>query len=100
MTLETKMMEKQLQIILTGSIFVEDAQETKETLTTIIDEGNIDFLIDLSRVDYIDSSGLGMLVSVNKLAVKKGGGVIIKGLQGIVKELFELTRMNRVFEIQ
>ena len=97
---ETKMVNDQMQLILTGSIYVEDAKEMRETLTSFIDKGQTSFLIDLSQVDYIDSTGLGMLVSIRKRAIQGGGNIKLQGLQGLVKELFEMTRLTKVFEIQ
>ena len=58
------------------------------------------FLLDLEKVDYIDSSGLGVLVAINKRTLQNRGKLIIKGINGLVKELFELTRLTKVFEIQ
>ena len=97
---ETKIVDEQLQVILTGSIYVQDANAMRKTLNTFIDNGQMSFLIDLSQVDYIDSTGLGMLISVRKQAMLSGGSVRLKGLNGLVKELFELTRLTKVFEIQ
>ena len=56
-------------------------------------------MLDLSHVDYINSTGLGMLVSIQKQARKCGGSIQFKGIQGLVKEVFELTRLINVFEI-
>ena len=89
---------EQIQVTLSGNIYVEDAAKMREALTSLIGSGHTSLLIDLSRVEYIDSTGLGMLVFLQKQAVKKGGSIRLKGLQGIVKELFELTRLSTVFE--
>jgi len=96
---EVTVTPKQLQVILSGNIYVEDAQAIRESLIGYIDQGNSSISIDLSDVDYIDGSGLGALALVNKQAQMKGGRVEIKGLRGRIKELFELTRLNKVFEI-
>ena len=100
MIMETRMAGNQMQVVLTGSIYVEEAAEIRGKLTSIIDKGQISLFIDLSQVDYIDSTGLGMLVSIHKRVLLRGGSIKIKGLQGLVKEVFELTRMTKVFEIQ
>ena len=63
-------------------------------------KGHNMFIVDLGAVDYIDSSGLGTLVAIHKRALQNGGCVVIKGLHGLVKDLFEMTRLNKVFEIQ
>lgn len=90
----------QVRVLLSGRIYVEVATTIREKLFPYIDQGYKNFLIQLSEVDYIDSSGLGVLVALQKKAVQNGGGVSIQGLHGHVKELFELTRLTRVFNIQ
>lgn len=85
---------------LTGSLYVEEAAALREKLLEYIQAGRRNFAIDLRSVDYIDSSGLGVLVAIQKRALQSGGKVVIKGLQGTVKELFEMTRLTKVFEIQ
>ena len=85
---------------LSGSIYVEEAAQIRESLIGYIDNGHKTFIVDLEKVDYIDSSGLGTLVAIQKRALQNGGSVVIKGLHGLVKELFELTRLDKVFEIQ
>ena len=83
-----------------GSIYVEDAAQIRESLIGYIEKGHKTFVVDLGNVDYIDSSGLGTLVAIQKRALQNGGSVIIKNLKGLVKDLFELTRLTKVFEIQ
>ncbi|QDR82784.1 STAS domain-containing protein [Sporomusa termitida] len=96
---EFSVVDNEVQVTLTGSIYVEEATAIRAKLIEYIDQGFRRFVITMQNVDYIDSSGLGVLVAVQKRAVQNGGGVAIKGIQGIVKELFELTRLNKVFEI-
>ncbi len=56
-------------------------------------------LIDLQEVTFIDSSGLGALVSAMKIVRSAGGKLFICSVNDQVKMLFELTKMDRVFEI-
>ncbi|HWR08903.1 STAS domain-containing protein [Sporomusa sp.] len=96
---EFSVVNNEVHVTLTGSIYVEEATAIRAKLIEYIDKGFKRFIITMQNVDYIDSSGLGVLVAVQKRAVQNGGGVAIKGIKGIVKELFELTRLNKVFEI-
>lgn len=89
----------QVTVSLAGAIYVEDAAGLKEELFEELRCGTKNFEIDLTKVSYIDSSGLGVLVAVQKQAVRSGGRVILRGLNGVVNELFQLTRLNKVFEI-
>jgi len=56
-------------------------------------------LVDLAEVRFIDSSGLGALVSGFKNAVAFKGVLALTGFQDQVRSMFELTRLNRVFDI-
>lgn len=100
MTSHIEIMENQVIVQLNGSIYVEEATAIREQLLEYIEQGHVEFVINLGNVDYIDSSGLGVLVAIQKRALQKNGKVIIRELRGLVKELFELTRLTSVFEIE
>jgi len=90
----------QIMMTVNGSIYVEEAARIREELISYLDKGYKYFVINLGNVDYIDSSGLGVLVGAQKRAIKNGGSVRIQDIRGVVKELFELTRLTKVFEIE
>ncbi len=71
----------------------------KERMLQLFDEGKYQLLIDLSGVRFIDSSGLGALVSGFKNASAHDGNLKLCCLQPQVRSMFELTRLHRVFEI-
>jgi len=56
-------------------------------------------VLDLSTVEFIDSTGLGALVSCLRQAHASGGEIKLTGLTNSARALFELVRMHRVFEI-
>lgn len=76
-----------------------NAGELKSELSKLFDAGEKNILIDLKDVHFIDSSGLGVLVSGFKNASICQGSFKLAGLQAQVKSMFELTRLQRVFEI-
>lgn len=73
--------------------------DLKAQMIKLFDEGRHDLVIDLQTVRFIDSSGLGALVSGFKNASSRNGSLKLAGLQLQVKSMFELTRLHRVFEI-
>jgi len=97
---ETKFMNEQMYIYISGSIYIEEATEMRENFIYLINKGHKMFVVDLAQVDYIDSTGLGMLVFARRQILQKGGSMTITGLQGLVKDLFEMTRLDILFEIQ
>ena len=74
------------------------AADFKGKIVDWINAGNLRIILDLSQVDFIDSSGLGAIVSCLK-TLGGNGDLIICGVQETVMSLFQLTRMNRVFQI-
>jgi anti-sigma B factor antagonist len=83
-----------------GEIYVEDAAKLRTLILDIIDKGVTNVTFDMSETTYIDSSGIGILVTINKRTMQKNGKLVLKGLQGMVKEIMELTCMDRVFTIE
>lgn len=73
--------------------------ELKETILHLIEQGEVKIIVQLEQVRFIDSSGLGALLSGYKNAAAKSGKLAIANMQQQVLSMFELTRLNRVFEI-
>ncbi len=73
--------------------------ELKAQMLHLFEEGKASIVIDLHEVRFVDSSGLGALVSGFKNASARNGNLKLSGLQPQVKSMFELTRLHRVFEI-
>jgi anti-sigma B factor antagonist len=76
-----------------------NSSDLKEQMLQLFDEGKCNIVIDLSKVRFIDSSGLGALVSGFKNASAREGSLKLCSLQPQVRSMFELTRLHRVFEI-
>jgi anti-sigma B factor antagonist len=74
------------------------APALREELLRLIDAGHSQIVLDLSATDFLDSSGLGALVSAVKRMGSKGT-FAIAGANGAVARLFTLTRMDRVFAL-
>ncbi|WP_303721254.1 STAS domain-containing protein [Malonomonas rubra] len=73
--------------------------DLKEQMLQLFDDGKCNLIIDLSEVRFVDSSGLGALVSGFKNASARKGSLKLCCLQPQVRSMFELTRLHRVFEI-
>lgn len=74
------------------------AVDFKNQVFGFIDSGNTDLVIDMSNVEFVDSSGLGAMVSgLKKLG--STGSMAVVALTPAVSKMFEMTRLNRVFSI-
>lgn len=74
------------------------AADFKGKIVDWINAGNNRIVLDLSQVEFVDSSGLGAIVSCLK-TLGGNGDLVICGIRETVMSLFQLTRMNRVFQI-
>jgi anti-sigma B factor antagonist len=82
-----------------GQLIVGNRQELKELVQAALDNGERRLLIDFSRTGYIDSSGLGALVSISKKIREAGGELRLSGLNEDLRSLFELTKLDTLFAI-
>jgi anti-sigma B factor antagonist len=75
-----------------------NARAFKDAMKALLTQ-NAKLVLDLSKVEFIDSSGLGALVSCLRQAHATGGEIKLSGLSKPARALFELVRMHRVFEV-
>ncbi len=73
--------------------------ELKEIVLKQIEQGDKNIVVKLGHVRFVDSSGLGALLSGFKNAAARSGKLVLSNIQPQVLSMFELTRLNRVFEI-
>jgi anti-sigma B factor antagonist len=82
-----------------GQLIVGNRQELKELVFAALEKGERRILIDFSQTGYIDSSGLGALVSISKRVREAGGELRLSGLNEDLRSLFELTKLDTLFAI-
>lgn len=82
-----------------GEIDLYNSPELKETIKKMIDSQKYNIVVNLAKVSYIDSSGIGALISSLSNLKKYQGGLKIINLTGSVKKVFELTKLTSFFEI-
>ena len=82
-----------------GQLIVGNRQELKQKVLEALEGGAKKFVIDFSRTGYIDSSGLGVLVSLSKKIREQGGDLRLAGLNEDLQTLFELTKLDTLFSI-
>ena len=93
-----RQVEPDLTVVeLTGHLNLGNELMSLETaVKRLIDEGARKLVIDVTRLDYIDSAGIGMLVSCNGQMDRAGGKMRVAGAQGTVAKSFEVVHMDRI----
>ena len=92
-------MGSNMSINIAKDFVVDEVAEFRTKINKLIEEGNKDFIFDFSECTFIDSTGLGALVSIYKKCAEKDGSIKLKALNPEVEKLFKLTRLDKVFEI-
>ena len=82
-----------------GQLIVGNRQELKQKVLDELEKGERKFLIDFVQTGYIDSSGLGVLVSLSKKIREHGGELRLADLNDDLQTLFELTKLDTLFQI-
>jgi anti-sigma B factor antagonist len=86
-------------ITLDGEVDVYTAPKLKEELVALIQGGCTHVIVDLEKVGFIDSSGLGVLVSALRRAREKDGAVRIVCTRESILKIFRITGLDKVFPI-
>jgi anti-sigma B factor antagonist len=82
-----------------GEIDVYTAPQLKEQAASAIEEGADRLVIDLSKVGFMDSSGLGVLVSLLKRVRDTGGTLRLVIPDERILKIFRITNLDKVFDI-
>lgn len=86
-------------LALKGEVDVYTAPKLKGSLIDLVDEGKYVIVVDLSGVDFIDSSGLGVLVGGLKRVKSHEGSISLVCSQENILKIFRITGLNKVFPI-
>ncbi|MFD2639749.1 STAS domain-containing protein [Piscibacillus salipiscarius] len=85
---------------LAGEIDAYTAPQLKEKLLGLLREENADVQVDLEKVNYMDSTGLGVFISGLKTANEVNSSFTLVNLQENVYRLFNITGLNDVMKIE
>ncbi len=85
--------------LMQGEININNSPELRKIFDAIIKRDEKRVLLDLSSVSYIDSSGLATLIEMFQRLKKIGGKLRLCNMAEKIKSVFELTKLNKLFEI-
>jgi len=91
--------QKDCVLTLEGEVDVYTAPRLKEELVAAIERGCVDIVVDMEKVTFIDSSGLGVLVSALRRARERDGAVRIVCTRDSILKIFRITGLDKVFPL-
>lgn len=87
------------KVSMEGRLDANSAAETERKLSDLIAKSNGPILFDLSSLDYVSSAGLRVMLVAAKRIQQKGGQLSLFGLNGNVREVFDISGFTAVFKI-
>lgn len=82
-----------------GEININNSSQLRKAFDEIIKRNEKKVLVDFSGVSYIDSSGLATLIEMFQRLKKIGGRIRFSGMDSKVKNIFEIVKLYKLFEI-
>ncbi len=82
-----------------GAIDLHVSPEVRASLFEIIDKKPKRLVVDLSRVPYVDSSGIAVLILANQSMEQHGGQLMLAGAQEAVRTILESARLDKYFQL-
>jgi anti-sigma B factor antagonist len=100
LTVKTRKVENVVVMDLSGKLTIgEPVMQLRDALRAQVAEGDNRFVVNLADVSYVDSSGLGELVSSYTTVRNKGGDVKLLKLTAKIKDLLQMTKLLTVFDV-
>jgi len=99
MEIKVKSTDNYTIFYLKGRLDLTSSSELKEKVREYLDQGRVYLVLNLAHVDFINSSGLGTLVSTLKEVRTAKGRIALCSLAPYVQEIFEITQLSHIFDI-
>jgi len=99
MTIQTSSLGKAHVIKLEGRLDAESTFDFQDAWEKSIAKGHVTLILDLTELKYISSAGLGSTVRLAKKLDGLGGSLVLCGLTGLVREVFEVTNLLPLFRV-
>jgi anti-sigma B factor antagonist len=99
LSLATRAIAEHTVLEVGGEVDVYTAPRLRERLVELIDGGAHHIVVDLNRVDFLDSTGLGVLVGALKRVKAHDGSLSLVCTQDKILKIFKITGLTKVFPI-
>jgi anti-sigma B factor antagonist len=99
MTVESSKLENAVLIKVSGRLDAENTGRFEQACTSGLETGTSHLIVDVSELEYVSSMGLRSFLSAAQALQKKGGAMMLCGLHGLPKQVFEMTRLIGLFPL-
>ena len=101
MGINTQVRDSVARISMSGRFDFQVHREFKEAYTQLMDNAAVrEIEVEMSKVDYLDSSALGMLMLLNERAKAVNKSVTLLNTSGVVSQVLEVANFSKIFNIK
>jgi anti-sigma B factor antagonist len=100
MVVKEKKVGEAVVLMVDGEINFNTSPDFRKAFLKVIEAKSQKVVVNLSSVAYVDSSGLATLVEAHQKVKSAGGKLKLTNLSAKVKSLFEITKLEKLFDIQ
>ncbi|MCE5324703.1 STAS domain-containing protein [bacterium] len=98
--IDVRTLEKELPLIeLEGEVDVYTAPQLKQQIINILESGAKELMVNLTKVDYLDSTALGVLIGGLKRMREADGNMVLICPSPRIRRVFEITGLDKIFDI-
>jgi anti-anti-sigma factor len=90
----------QTRVTIAGRLTFSDHGKVRNLIQEMVNSTAKRVVLDLSKLDFVDSSGLGMLLVAREELVQSRKSFVLRGAQGQVKRVLAVAQLDKVFEIE
>jgi anti-anti-sigma factor len=99
LTIESTKREKAAVLVLSGRMDAESASQFESACAQHLSDGATHLVLDMASLQYVSSMGIRSFIVIGKEAKAKGGAVLLCGMRGFVKEVFDMTYVTQLFPL-
>ncbi|MEG0181665.1 MAG: STAS domain-containing protein [Terrisporobacter sp.] len=88
------------EVSLAGELDVSTAEELKKHLHKLVDDKNLNMRLNVEELEYIDSTGLGVMIGILKRLKIESKEVYIEKPKSNVRKIFSITGLDKIFKLE
>ncbi len=82
-----------------GNIEEREVENLRQGLASVAVPPVKRVILDFTRVNYVGSAGIGLLLALHKRLAEQGGGLVLTGLSPALRAIFTTVRLDRIFSL-
>ncbi len=91
---------REVILTLSGWADTSASQELEHSIQPLLQEKDVDIIVDCTNLEYVSSSGLRCFIALLKSSQANGNTLLIRGLNDMVREVFDMTGFSGIFNIE